>query len=170
MHRLMTLLCFMVFAIANAQPPALELTPAGFEPIQADIPSIPNEKMLELSKNWAASLNRLKKGYDATGVTPASMVISAFKKNAFLVRNKGETFQYTINYSMKLSFHTTYYTMHFIVNDIYTDDDVLVKYKLPDYFDTDGDLKDGYDELKPSLEKSVNELALSYHNFIVNYR
>lgn len=170
MHKLLTLLCFFAFAIAKAQAPILELTPKGFDIVEATIPDIPNDKAIELSKAWASDTNRMKKGYDASQVTPNSMVISAFKKNAFFIRNKGETFNYTIQYSMKLSFQTNSYTLHFVVNDIYTDDDVLVKYKLPDYFTAEGDLKDGYETIKPSLERTVNDIVTSYHNFLMNYR
>lgn len=170
MPKLLTLLCFFAIVTAKAQPPVLEVTQRGFDPVEIQIPSTSNAKLRELSKNWASNLNRLKKGYDASDVTDNSMVLSAYKKNAFFIRNNGDSFNYAIEYSMKLSFHDTYYTMHFVVDNIYTEQDVLVKYKLPDYFEPDGDLKDGYDELKPSLEKTVNDLALSYYNFIVNYR
>lgn len=170
MHRLSSLLCFFMVALAYAQPPEMELTPRGFDPVEATIPSTASEKLIELSKAWASSMNRNTKGYDASNVTVNSMVITAFKKNAFFIRSKGESFNYNINYSIKLSFHGNYYTLHFVVNDIYTDQDTLVRYKIPDYFDADGNLKDGYDNLKPSLERTVNELIQSYHNYIVNYR
>ncbi|PZR21506.1 MAG: hypothetical protein DI539_07815 [Flavobacterium psychrophilum] len=170
MQKILTLLCFFIASIGYSQAPALELTSKGFDPVEGSIPTTASEKLIELSKMWAADTNLRIKGYDASNVTSNSMVITAFRKNAFFLRNKGETFNYNINYSMKLSFHGNYYTLHFVVNDIYTDDDVIVKYKLPDYFDADGDLKDGYDTLKPSLERSVNDLVTSYHNFLVNYR
>ncbi|MFD2603271.1 hypothetical protein [Flavobacterium suzhouense] len=170
MQKLFCLLCFFIIFTGHAQAPVLELTPKGFDAVEGTIPTTANEKLIELSKMWAAETNLRIKGYDASNVTSNSMVISAFKKNAFFLRNKGETFNYNIAYSMKLSFHGNYYSLHFVVNDIYTANDVIVKYKLPDYFDNDGDLKDGYDTLKPSLERSVNEIVRSYHNFLVNYR
>jgi len=170
MHKLLSLLCFFVLTFAHAQPPALELTPRGFEPVQVTIPATPNEKLIEISRAWAAGMKRNNKGVDVTDVNENAMTISAFKKNAFFIRNKGEMFEYTIRYSMKLNFYNTYYTMQFIVSDIYTDVDVLVKYKLPDYFNAEGNLKEGYADLKPSLERTVNELSASYYEFIVNYR
>lgn len=170
MIKSLSLLCLFAITAVNAQPPILELTPRGFEPTQAEIPATPNEKLIEVSRAWATEVNRRQKGFDITEVTDNAMTISAFRKNAFFIRNKGEMFEYAIRYSMKLNFNTTSYTMQFIVTDIYTDVDVLVKYKLPDYFTSDGKLKEGYDNLKPSLERTVNELAISYHNFIVNFR
>jgi hypothetical protein len=170
MRRLLTLLCFFIIIPAIAQP-RLELTPQGFEPVQADIPATSNEKLLEISKAWAASYNRTnKKGYDVYDVQQNAMSISALKKNAFFIRNKGETFSYTIRYDIKLTFYGDYYTLKFTVSDIYTDYDNLVEYKLPDYFTSEGELKDGYENLKPSLEKTVNEMVTSYHNYIINFR
>jgi len=170
MFRLSSLLCFFIVAITYAQPPVMELTPHGFDPVEVAIPTTSNEKLIELSKAWAASVNNKLKGYDASNVTSNSMVISAFRRNAFFIRNNGESFNYNITYSIKLSFHGNYYTLHFVVDDIYTDDDTLIKYKIPDYFDTDGDIKEGYENMKPSLERSANDLIQSYHNYIVNYR
>ncbi|MHA3786762.1 hypothetical protein ACX0HA_01025 [Flavobacterium hauense] len=170
MFRLSSLLCFFIVAITYAQPPAMELTPHGFDPVEVTIQNTSNEKLIELSKAWAASVNIKLKGYDASNVTSNSMVISAFRRNAFFIRNNGESFNYNITYSIKLSFHGNYYTLHFLVDDIYTDDDTLIKYKIPDYFDTDGDIKEGYENMKPSLERSANDLIQSYHNYIVNYR
>lgn len=171
MARLLFLLCLFAIIPANAQPPVLELTSHGFEPVTATIPATPNDKLIEISRAWAAEANRRqKRGYDITEVTDSSMTISAFRKNAFFFRNNGEMFEYTIRYSMILNFSTSNYTLKFIVSDIYTSDDVLVKYKLPDYFASNGNLKEGYDDLKPSLERTVNELVTSYHDFIVNFR
>lgn len=165
-----TLLLLLLTSCLWAQP-SLELTPAGFEPVEVTISALPNEKLIELTKSWAAELNRrLKSRYDITDVTENSLTITGYKKNAFLIRNKGETFDYAIGYTMKLSFSRNSYTLRFIVNDIYTDQDRLVQYKIPDYFNSAGELKDGYDELKPTLEKTVNDLALSHYNFIMNFR
>ncbi|MDV6168013.1 hypothetical protein R1T16_06225 [Flavobacterium sp. DG1-102-2] len=169
MHKLFTLLCFIVAITVQAQP-NLELTSRGFEPVEAEVPSTPNEKLITTSENWAREFNRRQKGVDITGVTANSMSISAFKKNAFFIRSKGEMYEYTIHYTIKLKFNVSSYTLQFNVNDIYTDADKLVKYKLPDYFTSDGSLKEGYSELKPSLERTVNEIVTSHYNYLINFR
>lgn len=165
-----TLLFLLITSCLCAQP-SLELTPTGFEPVEVSIPALPNEKLIELTKSWASEVNRkLKSKYDITDVTENSLTITGYKKNAFLIRNKGETFEYAIGYSMKVSFSQNSYTLRFIVNDIYTNQDRLVQYKIPDYFNSQGELKEGYDQLKPTLEKTVNDLAVSHYNFIMNFR
>lgn len=169
MPKMLSLFCFFIGISAFAQP-KLELTPRGFEPVEATIPSAPVEKLIDLSKTWAAEFNRKEKGADVTNVTPSGLTITAFKKNAFFFRNKGEMFEYTIRYSMKITFTNGSYSLQFTVNDIYADDDTLVQYKLPDYFDGSGNLKEGYTDLKPSIERTVNGIIASHYNFMVNFK
>jgi len=160
--------------LAMAQPPKLELTPRGFEPIEVSIPATQNEKLIEVTKAWALEYNNrgLKedRGYDASDVTENSITISAFKKNAFYYRERGEAFEHRIRYSMKITFSQNRYTLAFTVNDIYGDSNSLLEYKLPDYFTSEGKLKEGYTGLDTSLEETVNNIVKSHYNFILNFR
>jgi hypothetical protein len=167
MKKLFTLLCFLAYAFANAQPPAMELQPYGFDPIVVTIPSTGNEKLIELSKEWAAKYN--DEGADVTPVAGNSVVITALKRNAFYYRNNGVPYDHMIQYTLKIVFSQNSYTLVFSVDDIYHDD-VLLKYKIPDYFTSEGDLKEGYEEIKPSLESTVNNLVKSHYNFLMNFR
>lgn len=167
MKRLLTLLYFLAFAPLYAQPPVIELQPYGFDPIVIMIPDTSNDKLIELSKEWAAKYNN--EGADVTGVTGNSMVISALKRNAFYYRNNGVPYEHMIQYTLKLVFSQNSYKLVFSVDDIYHDD-VLLKYKIPDYFDDEGDLKEGYEQIKPSLESTVNNIIKSHYNFLINFR
>lgn len=169
MRKSLLILCLFIAGVAIAQP-QMVLMPYGFDPVEVQIPSIAPEKFIELSKSWAAEFNRNQKGYDASDVTSNSLTISAYKKNAFFYRNLGDTFQYTIRYTMKLTVYDTYYKLAFTITDIYADDNVLINYKIPDYFTSSGQLKDGYSDIKPSLEKTVNYIVASHYNAIANYR
>lgn len=169
MQKLLLILCLFIAGTAIAQP-QMVLMPYGFDPVEVQIPGISQEKFIELSKSWAAEFNRNQKGYDVSDVTSNSVTISAYKRNAFFYRNLGDTFQYTIRYTMKLSVYDTYYKLVFTVTDIYANDDVLINYKIPDYFTASGKLKDGYNDIKPSLEKTVNYIVASHYDTIANYR
>lgn len=169
MQKLLPILFLFIAGIAIAQP-QMVLMPYGFDPVEVQIPSISQEKFIELSKSWAAEFNRGQKGYDVSDVTSNSLTITAYKRNAFFYRNLGETFQYTIRYSMKLSSYDTYYKLVFTVTDIYANDDVLINYKIPDYFSSSGQLKDGYSDIKPSLEKTVNYIAASHYSAIASFK
>lgn len=169
MQKLLCIVCLFIAGIAIAQP-QMVLMPYGFDPVEVQIPSISQEKFIELSKSWAAEFTRGQKGYDVSDVTSNSLTITAYKRNAFFYRNLGETFQYTIRYSMKLSSYDTYYKLVFTVTDIYANDDVLINYKIPDYFSSSGQLKDGYSDIKPSLEKTVNYIVASHYSAIASFK
>ncbi|MGQ2982535.1 hypothetical protein [Flavobacterium sp.] len=167
MYRLIFL---FLSAAALAQPPKMELNPNGFDAIDVSIPATPNEKLIEITKAWATKANQREKGADVTDVTANSLTVSAYKRDAFFYRDRGETHSHRIRYSMKITFYENRYTVAFTVNDIYMDGDKLVTYKLPDYFTSEGKLKEGYTDLEQSLERTVNDLVTSHYNFIINFR
>lgn len=158
----------LIGCVMQAQPPRLVLTPGGFDAVKVSIPQTPNEKLVELTKRWAAEANRTSAA-DITEVTENSLTVSAFRNNGFIYRSKGETYQHKIRYDMNFSFSGSFYTVTFTVTEIYHDD-VLLKYTLPDYFDSKGNIKEGYTDLQPSIENTANTLVNSHYNFIVNFR
>ena len=174
MLKLYTLLCFITLGTANAQPPELKLQSNGFEQVDITIPATKNDKLVALTRSWVAELEHRGpdqgKGYDITNVTDNSITVSGYKKNGFYFRDRGEQFMHKIRYTMKITFYESHYTVDFKVMQIFTDNDVPVKYSIPDYFLPDGKLKDGYTELDSSLENTVNNLILSHYNFILNFR
>ncbi|WP_159802175.1 hypothetical protein [Flavobacterium sp. MK4S-17] len=159
-----------LFVLAKAQP-HLELQPNGFNPVTVEIPSTPNDKLIELTKNWAMEYNRSERErYDITGETANTLTVTSFKKNAFYYRDRGEAYSHRIKYEMVFTFNQSSYTLDFRVTEIYAERDVLLEYKLPDYFTPEGTIKDGYTGLKTSIEANVNKIALSHYNFIINFR
>jgi hypothetical protein len=174
MIKLHSLFCFLAFGIANAQPPAMKLSQSGYETITVTIPATPNEKLIELTKSWALERERSSpdrgKGTDITGVSGNTITVSGYKRNAFLYRNLGETFEHRIDYNIKLVFKENSYNLVFAVTQIYTDSDVPVKSGIADYFTSDGTLKEGYTELDTSLNNTVNDMVQSHYNFILNHR
>lgn len=161
-------LILLITCILQAQPPKLVLTPGGFDPVKVTVPQTPNEKLVELTRQWAIEANR-SYDVDVTEVTGNSLTVTSFRNNGFIYRSKGETYQHKIKYQMKFSFSGDFYTVTFSVPEIYSNE-VLLKYTLPDYFDSKGNIKEGYTDMKPSIESTANTLVNSHYNFIVNYR
>jgi len=177
MGKLYTFSCFLFLSLVNAQPPAVELSSRGFAPITITLPATTNEKLVEVSKAWAAAYNKPRTdgdqsepGADFTDVTENTITISAFKRNAFNYRSNGEQYQFKIRYSMKLVFSQSKYTLTFTTGDIFDENNKLIQYKLTDYFNDDGTVKDGYTGFKESIDDTVNSIILSHYNFILNYR
>jgi hypothetical protein len=157
------LLCFLACA-ALAQP-KLELTPTGFPAIEIARPDKTNEKLIEASKDWAPSYNRQQ--HDVYDVTANSLSIDAIRENAFFYRNLGEIYSYRIRYTLKVVFGEKTCRLEFFVRDIYAKK-TLTKMTVGDFFTPEGKLKEDYAEVKPSLEKTANNILQSYTDFISN--
>ena len=161
-HFLITVLFFATI-FASAQRP--ELAPQGFAPVEFAAPDKPFEKIVELSKSWAASYDK-KRRADVFDVTANSLSIQGWNEYAFFYRNIGVRYDCNITYTMKVTFlEDKKYTITFAVKEIYAED-VLTKMTIASFFTPDGKLKDDYTEVKPSLESRVETILKSYSNFI----
>lgn len=169
MRSALCMLAFICTAFAVAQPPRMELTPAGFAPITVNFPDTLPEKLVDLTNNWAYEYNLRQGGHDATNVTGNTITITANRENAFYYRERGEAFDHEIRYEMHFTFNQGSYTLKFTVVDIYSRDKLL-EYNIPNYFTSEGRLKEGYEELEPSLETTVNNIVRSHYNYMINYR
>ncbi|OYQ34076.1 hypothetical protein CHU92_12125 [Flavobacterium cyanobacteriorum] len=168
MKPLVVIAAVFIGVAASAQPQRAELTRSGFAPVTVSIPATPNEKLAELTRNWAMETYQ-RGGYDITGVTGNLLTVSAREDGAFFYRNKGEGFDHDIRYNMELSFAENSYTATFTISEIYAND-VRIEYNIPDYFTSAGTLKEDYEEVEPSLENTVNRIIRSHYNFIINFR
>lgn len=170
MKAIATLIVLLTVLCAKAQTPVLTLSPRGFEPVSYTTGRIDDKKFADLSKAWVTELKRRDEKFDLSNVSSSSLTISGLVKNAFFYRNRGETFQHKAKLVMKVDFTATGYTLTVSIPEIYGDNDTPSKYTLPDYFNSSGNLKEGYDGLQASVEDTVNDIALNYYNFITNYK
>ena len=153
----------ITFATAQQKP---ELTPQGFAPIEFQTPNKPPQKLIEAAKAWAAYYN--KRGYDVYDVTENSLSIDALKEYAYFYRNLGERYDYNIVYTLKVVFgEDKTYALTFLVKEIYAKQ-ALTKTTVADFFTPDGKLKEDFEEVKPSLENTVEKIVNSFSRFIVN--
>ena len=170
MTKLTLLITLLTFGLLQAQPPQIELTPNGLSPVTVTIPSITPEQFAELSKAWVTELTRSGLKFDISNVSGSSLTISGMKKNAFIYRDRGETHHHKAKLVMKVDFTDTSYTLAMTMPEIYADNDQILKYTLPDYFNAGGTIKEGYDDLEKSVEATANDIALNYYNFIINFK
>ena len=143
----------------------VEVTPNGINPnqIQETIPPMTDERFMELSQMWIAEFSRGES--NITEVTSNSLTIDAMRDNAFLYRNKGETFLHNIKYQLKISKNGDTYTSSIKILEIYARK-VLLESTIADYFLPKGNLKEGFEEVKPSLERSLNIILNSYDRYL----
>ena len=157
---------FLIFsAFSTYAQIMVEVTPNGINPnqIQETIPPMTDERFMELSQMWIAEFSRGES--NITEVTANSLTIDAMRDNAFLYRNKGETFLHNIKYQLKISKNGDTYTSSIKILEIYARK-VLLESTIADYFLPNGNLKEGFEEVKPSLERSLNIILNSYDRYL----
>ena len=162
MKKLLSICCFFSCFIAVSQE-KIELTPNGFATVVIAKPNIPLENLIDASKSWALSYN--KNGADVYEVTTNSLKIDALRKGAFHYYSLGERFTFDVKYTLAVEFGDVNYTLKLTVKEIYTDDKLLES-TLADYFTPEGKIKEGFEEVKPSLEITVNKIISSFATYI----
>lgn len=162
MKKLLAIFCCFYCCFTFSQE-KIELTPNGFQTITIAKPNIPLENLIEASKSWALFYN--KNGVDVYEVTTNSLKIDALRKGAFAYYSLGERYSFDIKYTLVVEFGDANYTLKLNVKEIYTDDK-LIKSTIADYFTPEGKIKEGFEEIKPSLEITVNKLLGSFATYI----
>ena len=145
-----------------------ELLPNGtFPAVQENIKPMTDEKFLDGTNLWIGEFSRGE--YDITEVTENSLTIDAFRDNAFIYTNRGESFPHKVKYQLKISKSGTTYTANFRVTEIHTKK-VILESTMADYFTSEGKLKEGFEEVKPTMDRTVNIILGSFYRYISNYR
>ncbi|MEZ0007521.1 hypothetical protein ABH942_002903 [Flavobacterium sp. 28YEA47A] len=159
---------FIFTSIIVGAQARMELTPKGFDPnpIRSNLPFMTNEKFLDGTKLWIQEFSRGEA--DVSEITENSLTIDAFRDNAFFYRNLGDTYYQKVKYRMKISKEGNEYVLSFQVTEIYAKN-TLMKSGITDYFTPDGKMKDGFQEVKSSIEKTVGIILDSYNKYITNY-
>ncbi|MFP9113230.1 hypothetical protein ACLI1A_04770 [Flavobacterium sp. RHBU_3] len=163
-------ICLLFSVLLSAQVPQLELKPNGFDPVTVTLPPANTKKLIALTKSWVSEHRRSSEVVEVSNITDNSLIITVYKQHAFYYRERGEAFYQNIKMLMKVEFRNESFNLAVSVPEIYSEEGRLLKYHIPDYFTSEGNMKDGYDGLKESLELTVNRIAGNYYNFLVNYR
>lgn len=162
MKKLLTICCVFYCLLAFSQE-TVELTSNGYPTVTIAKPAIPLENLIDASRSWALSYN--KNGADVYEVTSNSLKIDALRQNAFHYYSLGERYTFDIKYTLAVEFGATNYTLKFMVKEIYTDGKPIQS-TIADYFTPEGNLKEGFEEIKPSLDTVVNKLLSSFADFL----
>ncbi|RYG52297.1 MAG: hypothetical protein EOO01_06825 [Chitinophagaceae bacterium] len=145
---------------------AMQLTSTGFAAVEIPRPPKPDDRVQEQIKAWLAEFNRRNEfGYDVYDVTASSLKIDSYKDNAFYYQNKGETFQHRVKYTIALDIRENVIVYKFSVREIYAGK-VLTELTVAKFFTSDGKLKSDYLEVKPSLEKTANDMLRSFADYM----
>ncbi len=142
----------------------IELSRTGFPTIEVDRPADrTNQELIEASRAWINEYRHEQPSVHT--VTANSLKISAIRNNAFFYRNVGEIFTNRIGYTLAVEFRDNVIQLKFTFDDIY-ERNTLKEAEISDYFTSDGRIKEDFEDVKPSLEETVNNLIDSYLSYI----
>lgn len=164
MKKLLLLLALIPMMISAQNK--MELTPQGFQSFDIPRPDVPLDKLENRIRAWVMAYNEKNEfGYDIYEVSEAGLKIDAYKMNAFYYRNRGETFQHRIKYSLKIDYLDRNLRVKFSVLEVYMGKNRVDLDPLK-FFDTDGKLKSDYLDAKPSLEKTAQKITDSFSAYM----
>ncbi|HEY0045619.1 MAG TPA: hypothetical protein VGB44_02805 [Flavobacterium sp.] len=154
---------FLLLTTATIAQTRIELTTRGFSTIEVPRPEGTIDELIEASRAWANEYRHEQPSVH--DITSNSLKITAIRNNAFFYRNVGETFRNGVGYTLSVTFTATTCRISFSVNDIY-ERNALKEMEITDYFTSDGRPKEDFEDVKPSLEETVNNLVNSYLSYI----
>ena len=154
-----TAILLLFTGLIGLAQPQTTLTPQGFTPVTFDRPQVAAERLIEASKSWSDAYNKIS--YDVYNVTPDGLSIDALRENAFFYRTRGEVFKYSILYALQVKFGEQECQVQFVVKEIYADKTRIAS-GITDYFAPDGTMKEGFEQVKPSIEDTANKIIQSY--------
>ncbi len=163
MKTLLTAILLLSFIFGQSQI-FMDLTPKGFAEIKINKPKRPVEELIKTAKDWnyANNFDKISTVYD---VTATGLKIDAMRNNAFFYRSRGEKYVYQIKYTLVVEFMPETYTVKFLVPEIYGKEK-LTENKISDYFTSEGKVKQDFENVKPSLEKTANTIVNSFADFM----
>jgi len=159
----MRILFLLFLCTAVWAQPKTELTPEGFTTVAFKRSDADSKKLIEISKAWADSYNKIK--YDVYNVSDEGLTIDALRENAFFYKNRGEVFKYTVFYSLQVYFGTDQTKLMFSIKEIFADK-TPIESNITDYFTPEGEMKEGFEDVKKSIEETANKIIKSYWSAI----
>lgn len=159
----LVLFCLLLGVGTLSAQPATELSASGFAPVTFSVPARDMLDRVDAISRWAARENR--KGHDIVRESDQTLRVEARRDNAFFYRDRGEEHAFRVRYVMKIQFSDTSCTVRFSVSEIY-DKDQLLQTQLSGYFRADGRIKEDFEEVKPSMERTANALLRSLYDVL----
>ncbi|RZJ67817.1 MAG: hypothetical protein EOO50_04370 [Flavobacterium sp.] len=160
------LLLFLFTSAPLLAQVTMEFTPDGFQSFEIPKPNVPVDKLESRIRGWVMAYNeRNEFGYDVYDVSENGLKIDAYKMNAFYYRNRGETFQHRIKYTLKIDYLERTLRVKFSVAEVYMGKNRVDLDPLK-FFNSEGKLKADYLDAKPSLEKTAQKIVDSFVAFM----
>ncbi|MBI9041250.1 DUF4468 domain-containing protein [Lutibacter sp.] len=146
--------------------PQLKLTPNGVEPIVIEVDDISTAELYNKALNWVQETYKNPNKVLKANIENEKIRIDGFASNAWWYKSMGIQNSYNMEYSIEISFKDGRYRFEYIVGQFFIAGGQKVLYDYRTFYKKDGVIRKSYVDAVPSLEQTMNELSLSFYNYV----
>lgn len=158
-----TLFCTISFA---QDFPKLKLTPNGVEPIIVNTDSLKATDLFKNALNWVQETYKNPEEVLKAKIENEKIRIDGFAQNAWWYKSLGMKQNYNMEYSVEISFKDGKYKFEYIIGQFFIDAGQKVLYDYKTFFKKTGEIRSAYADAVPSLEETMNNLSLNFHEYV----
>lgn len=171
MIKLLFLPLLLVSCLSFAQDvPKLKLTPTGVEAIVVNVDTLKADHLFKNAVNWVQETYKNPEKVLKAKIDNEKIRVDGFAKNAWWYKTLGLKMNYDMEYSIEVSFKDGKYRFEFIVGQFYTDGGQKFYANYSSFFKSSGEVKGVYSEAVPSLEETMDNLSLSFYNYVTGVK
>jgi hypothetical protein len=171
MKKLLAIPLLLTAFLSFAQDvPKLKLTPIGVEAIVVNVDTLKADHLFKKAINWVQETYKNPEKVLKAKIENEKIRVDGFANNAWWYKTLGMKMSYNMDYSIEVSFKDGKYRFEFVVGQFYTDGGQKFLANYSSFFKSSGEVKGVYSEAVPSLEETMNNLSLSFHNYVTGVK
>ena len=160
-------IAFLISGLAFGQEiPQLKLTREGVEPIIVKADSLTASEIYKNALKWVQESYKNPDKVLKANIENKKIRIEGFASDAWWYKSLGIKQSYNMEYTIKISFKDDRYRFEHIIGKFYVDGGHKVLYGYKSFFKNSGEVRKVYKDAVPSLEQTMNDLSLSFYNYI----
>tara|TARA_B100001093_G_C26676047_1_gene948338 strand:- start:373 stop:912 length:540 start_codon:yes stop_codon:yes gene_type:complete len=168
MNRILLLtITFLISGITFGQNiPELKLTRDSVEPIIVKTDSLTKPEIYKKALNWVQETYKNPDKVLKANIENEKIRIDGFASNAWWYKSMGIKNSYNMEYSVEIAFKDGRYRFEYNIGQFYIDGGQKVLYGYKTFFKKNGEVRKSYKDAVPSLEQTMNDLSLSFYNYV----
>jgi len=168
MNRILLLtITFLISGITLGQNiPELKLTRDSVEPIIVKTDSLTKSEIYKKALNWVQEAYKNPDKVLKANIANEKIRIDGFASNAWWYKSMGIKQSYNMEYTVEIGFKDGRYRFEYTIGQFYIDGGQKVLYGYKTFFKKSGEIRKSYKDAVPSLEQTMNDLSLSFYNYV----
>lgn len=164
MKTLFSLIMLLVSVVSFSQD-SLKINPEGYSSIVVSVEGKSASELYNEAINWVQTTYKNPENVLKAKIENESIRVNGFSSNAWFYKNMGMKMYYDMNYTIEVSFKDGRYKLDFTVGEFYESGKVVM-HRPKHFFKKDGSVSKMYSDAVPSIEKTMNDLSMSFYNYV----